>query len=140
MLMKHFTNEPRTCGECTACCWTHNVKEIRKPMRRWCPDCTQGVGCKRYETRPGACKEFSCAWLWGYGPDSDRPDKLGVVQSADLENWSGVVIAEFTPGAMDSPRVTEIIREYIAHGSRVNCVSVKGQWAPLEPKPASSTA
>lgn len=71
----------RTCGGCTACCWTHSVPSIKKKAETACPFCTTS-GCGRYETRPHECAEFTCAWLYGEGSEDDRPDTGGLILGA----------------------------------------------------------
>lgn len=71
--------EPRSCGECTACCNTHGVAELSKPGHKNCVHCQTGVGCRIYETRPISCQVFKCSWLIGMGAEEYRPDKTGIV-------------------------------------------------------------
>lgn len=59
-------NQPapgRSCQGCTLCCKLLGIKELAKPSGRWCEHCDVGRGCKIYETRPGECRTFHCAWL-----------------------------------------------------------------------------
>ena len=37
-------------------------------------------GCAAYETRPDDCRNYSCAWLNGWGEEDERPDKLAELQ------------------------------------------------------------
>jgi hypothetical protein len=40
------------------------VEEIAKQPGVWCKDCAPGKGgCKIYESRPAACRDFLCCWL-----------------------------------------------------------------------------
>lgn len=86
--------EGRVCGDCIACCTYTIVKEIKKPGLTHCPHAeisdnlknnltftgkSECGNCKIYETRPKPCKEYECAWLWGYGKDEDRPDRCGMI-------------------------------------------------------------
>lgn len=60
------------------------VSAIPKGCGVWCRHASRsGQGCKVYDDRPAACREWSCAWLNGHGAfqDSDRPDLIGVVAS-----------------------------------------------------------
>jgi hypothetical protein len=52
----------RSCDACTLCCKLAAVHEISKPRMQDCPHCAIGVGCKIYETRPGACRTFFCEY------------------------------------------------------------------------------
>lgn len=71
----------RTCGSCTACCKTHDVKELgfEKVAGVWCKHCKPGSGCRIYKDRPSNCREFRCDWLKGVGADEERPDRSKVV-------------------------------------------------------------
>jgi len=73
------------CGGCTLCCKVMGVEEIGKPGGVWCPQCSVGVGCKIYESRPAACRTFDCAWLYeaALGPQW-RPDKARFVMAYEL--------------------------------------------------------
>jgi hypothetical protein len=74
-------NIVRTCGECTACCKTHGVRELKKSSGEWCEHCEIGKGCRIYTERPKECGEFKCAWLLGPkgGSIHHRPDRTKVV-------------------------------------------------------------
>jgi len=55
---------PRQCGDCTKCCTVMAVNEIGKPEHQSCQhQCAQG--CAIYQTRPKACRDWSCLWLHG---------------------------------------------------------------------------
>ena len=69
----------RHCGGCTACCRPFAIAAIEKPPNTWCRHCTVGTGCKIYATRPNACRGFACAWLYGAGTETDRPDLAEVL-------------------------------------------------------------
>lgn len=82
----------RTCGECTACCMTHGVFELKKPPGEYCSHCEIGRGCKIYANRPLACQKFNCEWLLGLGLSESRPDKTQIVpELRELEDF-GVVL------------------------------------------------
>jgi len=53
----------RSCGTCTLCCKTMRIEELNKPVGQWCQHCSPGTGCKIYESRPGGCRDFYCAYL-----------------------------------------------------------------------------
>jgi hypothetical protein len=72
----------RECGSCTVCCKSLkiNVPELKKLADVLCDHCTQGVGCKIYETRPSVCKGWYCGWRrMRYLNDDWRPDRCGVL-------------------------------------------------------------
>lgn len=69
----------RRCGNCTACCTTHEVYELSKPRGVACAHCIPDKGCLIYPGRPQGCRKFDCQWLKGFGRDKDRPNRSGVV-------------------------------------------------------------
>ena len=69
----------RTCGECSECCKTHAIIELKKRAGKWCGFRIKGQGCRIYQKRPIGCVDFQCQWLKGHGEDSDRPDRTGIV-------------------------------------------------------------
>lgn len=81
--------QPRTCGECSACCTAIPVTEFSKPAHHACPMHVSVGGppatgrCGRYESRPSACEAYRCEWLAGnYGGEGDRPDHVGAIIEA----------------------------------------------------------
>lgn len=85
-------NAKRSCGPCSACCVALSVDSpagcpgrgpewigLAKPTWTACPHLGEGVGCAVYAARPGACRDFRCAWLDGLADEGDRPDAIGVV-------------------------------------------------------------
>ena len=68
----------RACGDCTECCTTMGVHEIKKPPGKPCWHLV-GRGCGIYETRPASCKSYECLWLSGITPDGWQPKKYGIV-------------------------------------------------------------
>lgn len=81
----------RSCGGCTACCKTHAIFEIKKPVGKWCPYCDASKGCRIYLNHPKSCKKFRCEWLKGFGEDGDRPDRTKIV----LDFCTGGVLPKF---------------------------------------------
>lgn len=71
----------RSCGQCRACCISLPIEELRKVSYTPCPDLRPlpAKGCGRYETRPEVCRAYRCAWLLGWTPPEDRPDRFGVI-------------------------------------------------------------
>lgn len=75
------------CGTCTLCCKVMGIEEIAKPKDKWCPHCETSKGCAVYESRPEACREWSCLWLRTQDepdpehrmPSNLRPDRTRVV-------------------------------------------------------------
>jgi hypothetical protein len=111
----------RTCGTCTACCFTHAVIAIGKPGSEWCTHCEIGGGCRIYLDRPEQCREFSCLWLQGWADEQDRPDRLKIVLGGIAVNVAGrsvrlVQFIETAMGAMDQEHVTQLIGMFRAKG------------------------
>lgn len=103
----------RKCGDCSACCFTFENIELKKPVNKWCEHAC-GNGCAIYTAKPVECRAFFCHWLQGYGKEEDRPDKIGIV--FDIEPCSGLMIAaDLGGGQQDRPmtRVTQM-REGVA--------------------------
>jgi hypothetical protein len=80
--------EGRACGACTICCIVPGIdtSQIQKRTGSVCRHCRDG-GCAIYEDRPGACRDFFCAWMHraGLGPEW-RPDLSGVfLQEVDIK-------------------------------------------------------
>lgn len=83
----------RSCGGCTACCFTHAVEYFDKPVAQVCSQCTVGVGCKMYGKHPDECRDFECLWLLEEFPDEMRPDKFGVVVDFVSQEFAGSTFA-----------------------------------------------
>ena len=69
----------RSCGGCTACCFTHEIEHFKKSVATQCGQCEAGKGCKIYGQHPDECRGFKCLWLLSAFPENMRPDRLGVV-------------------------------------------------------------
>lgn len=78
----------RTCGGCTACCFTHSVMvgSRKKPSETWCTHCECG-GCAIYKERPHGCQTFTCLWLQGEIEEARRPDVSGVVMTMQVGGY-----------------------------------------------------
>lgn len=120
--------ESRECGECSACCTVLGIPSIEKPAWERCQHVCEGGGCGIYEQRPSECREWSCFWRLGWGEDSDRPEKLGVVVDLDvapafLQIGHGrrdvdktervVLFRESVEGAFDAPEVQRHVRNFL---------------------------
>ena len=76
-----------SCGGCTLCCTLVPVDSaaLKKPAFTPCKHLRDmllvaGPGCGIYETRPDACRAWSCVWLTSPDlPPELRPDRCGVV-------------------------------------------------------------
>jgi hypothetical protein len=94
------------------------IPELKKPRGQWCRHVAQGKGCSIYETRPEVCRQFTCAWLDGFGTDAERPDRSRIV-FVQCEAPFGKVLAmyETIEGAMDSrPLVKRETEAALKHG------------------------
>ncbi len=114
----------RSCGECTACCKTHEIESLQKPANKWCEHCVIGVKCSIYERRPKACIEYSCAWLEGKGAETERPDKTGIVVDAmisDNKEEALVRVIEVFEGRLEKPYAKRIITAFLLSGIVVYC-------------------
>lgn len=97
----------RTCGECGVCCDRPEVEGpgFHKPAHTPCQHLASGGEnrCKVFgtEARPPVCGQFKCSWLYGFGLDSDRPDKSGVLCSlSEMNGGTWVFVLEDKPGAL----------------------------------------
>jgi len=92
----------RKCGECHACCITLGIEDLNKPKDTPCPHLkTCGTRrCGIYDTRPGECADFACAWKRGFTKARYRPDRCGVLFYASESTFgSSLVAAEMWAGA-----------------------------------------
>ena len=77
----------RSCGSCTMCCKVLGIKELAKPVGKWCSHCDIGKGCKIYDTRPQECQTFHCLWLVDNRlADHWKPDRSKIVITT---GWNG---------------------------------------------------
>jgi Fe-S-cluster containining protein len=78
----------RDCGECQKCCEGHLLGKAygnhfgngRKCIFLVKQDCTI------YKDRPETCMKYQCAWSQSLLPESERPDKHGLMVSVE---WDG---------------------------------------------------
>lgn len=70
----------RECGDCTLCCsvLAIDTEEMQKEPGARCRHCE--AGCAIHAARPGACRDFYCAWrTMDIFDDNWRPDRSGVL-------------------------------------------------------------
>lgn len=98
-----MSSEPMThvCGTCTLCCKLLAVKELGKPINKWCEFCTPGQGCNIYSARPNSCREFECGWLLSNLPMEFRPDHLHLVITGE-DNKIGAAVVHQDPKYPDA--------------------------------------
>lgn len=80
----------RVCGDCQVCCMALGVPNIDDNKPEW-QICSQQFfgGCRKYNDRPQECKVFTCSWIEGAGEETDRPDLLGAMFSANYTEQLG---------------------------------------------------
>ena len=121
-------DNPRKCGNCSACCTTLEVNEavehrdaetdelekreviFHKPAYVKCEHVRNGNhSCGIYDKRPGPCAVWSCGWLGGLGSNKDRPDKSGVVFSSEVTDLGPTIIMyDYLKGASRSGRMLQL--------------------------------
>ncbi len=102
----------KSCGDCTLCCKTMGVAEIAKPRDQWCKHILPGHGCSIYETRPNACRGFSCRWLEDplLGPEW-KPNKCKMVLTQDSKSRMTVQVDSGAAGMWrDEPYFSQLMR------------------------------
>lgn len=120
----------RSCGECTACCKTHQIETLQKPQGIWCAHCSIGVGCKVYGQRPEECVEYACEWLKGSGFESERPDKIGIVVDtmiSDDRKEALIRVIEVFEGAIERPRIRQMVEFFLTKGIAVYSQPLRGK-------------
>jgi hypothetical protein len=84
--------ERRKCGACRICCVVLDVEALNKKQDEACRHLCR-KGCGIYSERPGACRDFTCAWLNGLLGPADRPDRTKhVIWSTALGSDSGATL------------------------------------------------
>ena len=72
----------RRCRDCSECCTALVVEDVPTDAFERCKhQCARG--CAVYANRPKPCAVFECQWLMGHWATCDRPDKSGVVMTAE---------------------------------------------------------
>jgi Fe-S-cluster containining protein len=88
----------RACGECKVCCIVPGIdtREAQKDTNVACRHLCE-AGCGIYDSRPGACRTFHCAWRQLEALDDKwRPDRSGVLtQQVTLEGKPGLCLTLF---------------------------------------------
>ncbi len=94
--------ENRECGECTVCCvnLTINDPDLQKLPGVKCTNMIKAGGCKIYDSRPKACRDWYC--MWRFLPNLDdtwRPDLKGIVIKRVFDDipagYEGKIALEF---------------------------------------------
>ena len=106
----------RSCGGCTACCYTHSVDMdgVTTGFYSLCTHCTAGVGCAIYTKRPRSCQVYKCLWRSEDLPEMLRPDKSGII----LDVWpyedlgaNFLIVWEVTPNSLERPWVKTFVQQ-----------------------------
>ncbi len=117
----------RQCGACTVCCkiLPVNTEGLKKTANLLCEHCTEGQGCRIYETRPSVCRNFYCEWrLNPHIPATWRPEKSGIfVERVPREHIQDVpqgygsdyaiLFMLLRPDAIERPALIETVADYI---------------------------
>lgn len=116
-------NTTRSCGGCTACCFTHsvNMDGVQTRLFDTCSHCVSGKGCAIYDKRPYSCSIYRCLWLTGL-PEAMRPDKYGVVLdvwTVPNETMRFLNLWEVISGRLNEPDVTSFMDGILATGTYV---------------------
>src|SRR5437764_7420674 len=119
-LPKQSRMNDRTCGACTLCCNIMPIAELDKPPGKWCRFCQPGAaagGCSIYEQRPGASRDFTCAWLAGFLPDHWEPRRSRMIGTNSGPAFS-ITIEQGTKRFREPPYSDDIRRlaERCLHG------------------------
>lgn len=113
--------QPRTCGECSACCTTLAVGELKKDRGERCKHLAKAGGCSIYDTKPESCKAYRCMWLDGaITSEEARPDKYGVLFTYSTTAFSAgrhiVQAEEIVPGRLEQIDVKNVCFQMTSNG------------------------
>lgn len=140
--------QKRECGECNACCFLFVVHDESfneiSDASDWCKHCEKGVGCKIYESRPPACRNYSCVWKSGAFGENHRPDKWGVVM--DFENIPDtdvrlIFFRELHEGKLDSEALVSMMDKMVVDPKNfIIACYLDGRKKPIKPNDMSEDA
>jgi Fe-S-cluster containining protein len=106
----------RPCAGCTMCCKTPGIPEIGKPANVWCRHCDKGRGCRIYDARPQACRDFHCLWkVMPDFPEELRPDRCKVIWTMTEDGTTAVATTEYLQ-ALAAKAQERLIRQFEAAG------------------------
>jgi Fe-S-cluster containining protein len=85
----------RPCGECNACCGGQLLGTAHGNSFGSGKKCIFLVEqkCSIYDTRPGVCRKYQCAWSQHLLDAEDRPDQLGLMVSVENQENKQVLRA-----------------------------------------------
>jgi len=126
-------HEPdRPCNGCTGCCQAFAIPALNKPTMVMChfvgaiPELGGKQGCTIQEDKPDECDSFQCMWVWGYGGERHRPDKLGLVAKLRADE-NTVDVLELWPDAAESPAAKAFLN-WMLTCEHVDTISVHEFW------------
>ncbi len=108
------------------------VTALDKPAGVECPHMTP-TGCGNYENRPEVCRTWYCMWVRDDGrvfDEDERPDKIGVFFSADIEGEPVLYAHELEPGSSQLPEAMETV-ERLAQFLPVQVIPSRKPTTPL---------
>jgi hypothetical protein len=109
----------RPCGGCTMCCKVAAVPEIDKPASTWCRNCDKSKGCKIYQQRPQACRDFYCLWKVMLDfPEELRPDRCKVIWQMTEDGRTAVATTDY-PEPMQTTEQQRLLRQFRLAGVEV---------------------
>jgi hypothetical protein len=143
------SRDDRACGDCIACCQVLNIDEpeLVKPQGTLCPNCT-GSGCAIYDTRPGVCRSWNCAWKRIVSmPPQTRPDTMGVLFTVDrhmpprnlFENLYIIAVAQTREADLNSRPTLDAVSMFTA-GPLPIFVQWQGMKTLVHPEPVLADA
>jgi hypothetical protein len=128
----------RSCGTCSLCCKVFAVQELSKPAGQWCIHAVARSGCRNYDNRPRACREFLCSWRLDpkLGPEW-KPEVSRFVLSEDRDR--GALTVTVDPGMplawKREPYYTRLkqLSEILFPENKKVLVSLRGQTTVILP-------
>lgn len=121
------------------CCKVLLIKELEKPVGRWCRHAVMGKGCGIYEDRPSVCRSFYCHWMLdpNLGPEW-KPEKAKFVLYPDAkkEEVFHVAVDPAFPDAWTKPPFFVAIKDWVQEGAergRFMVVHIGTRWIAVLP-------
>lgn len=94
------------------CCLLLPIAEVHSKPNELCIHCKLKKGCKIYDRRPQACKNFNCSWLLDETiPENLRPDKCNVIFEKITDNIELALVSFKELDAWKRIEVVEHMRE-----------------------------
>jgi hypothetical protein len=129
----------KACGTCMMCCKLPLIKELDKPIDRWCRHAVIGKGCGIYADRPAVCRSFHCQWIRDaqLGPEW-KPEKAKFILYPDREREEvfNVAVDPAYPDAWTKPPFFAAIRNWVQEGAELGryvTVRIGSRWIAVLP-------